>query len=45
MDKTKEQTLPMAERLPEGLSEAAVSESGVIVNSVITEQVGEKIRG
>jgi|TARA_E500000305_G_scaffold68859_1_gene55030 chromosome segregation ATPase len=45
MDKTKEQTLPIAELLPEGLSEAAVSEIAMLVNSVITEQVDEKIRG
>jgi chromosome segregation ATPase len=45
MDKTQEQTLPIAELLPEGLSEAAVSEIAMLVNSVITEQVEEKIRG
>ena len=45
MDKTKEQTLPIAELLPEGLSEAAVSEIAMLVNSVITEQVDEKVRG
>ena len=45
MDKSKEQTLPIAELLPEGLSEAAVSEIATLVNSVITEQVDEKIRG
>ena len=45
MDKSKEQTLPIAELLPEGLSEAAVSEIAMLVNSVITEQVDEKIRG
>ena len=44
MDKSKEQTLPIAELLPEGLSEAAVSEIAMLVNSVITEQVDEKIR-
>ena len=45
MDKTNKQTLPIAELLPEGLSEAAVSEIAMLVNSVITEQVDEKIRG
>ena len=45
MKKSKEQTLPIAELLPEGLSEAAVSEIAMLVNSVITEQVDEKIRG
>ena len=45
MDKSKEQTLPIAELLPEGLTEAAVSEIAMLVNSVITEQVDEKIRG
>ena len=44
MDKSKEQTLPIAELLPEGLSEAAVSEIAMPVNNVITEQVDEKIR-
>lgn len=44
MDKSKEQTLPIAELLPEGLSEAAVSEIAMLVNNVITEQVDEKIR-
>jgi len=44
MDKSKEQTLPIAELLPEGLSEAAVSEIAMLVNNVITEQVDEKNR-
>tara|TARA_R110002051_G_scaffold1143_9_gene5840 strand:+ start:4893 stop:5534 length:642 start_codon:yes stop_codon:yes gene_type:complete len=44
MGKSKtEQTLPIAELLPEGLSEAAVSEIAVLVNTVISEQVDEKI--
>tara|TARA_R110000751_G_scaffold88466_2_gene174742 strand:+ start:1695 stop:2336 length:642 start_codon:yes stop_codon:yes gene_type:complete len=43
MKKSKEQTLPIAELLPEGLSEAAVSEIAMLVNNVITEQVDEKI--
>ena len=45
MDKSKEQTLPIAELLPEGLSESAVSEIGMLVEQVITEQVEEHIRG
>ena len=40
-----EQTLPIAELLPEGLSEAAVTEIATLVNTVISEQVEEKIRG
>ena len=45
MAKTKsEQTLPIAELLPEGLSEAAVTEIAALVNTVITEQVEEKTR-
>ena len=44
MGKSKtEQTLPIAELLPEGLSEAAVSEIAALVNTVISEQVDEKI--
>jgi len=39
----KEQTLPIAELLPEGLSEAAISEIANLVNTVISEQVNEKI--
>ena len=46
MAKSKiEQTLPIAELLPEGLSEAAVTEIATLVNTVISEQVEEKIRG
>lgn len=45
MDKTKEHTLPIAELLPEGLSESAVSEIGMLVEQAITEQVDEQIRG
>jgi chromosome segregation ATPase len=37
-----EQTLPIAELLPEGLSEAAVTEIANLVNTVISEQVDEK---
>ena len=44
MAKTKkEQTLPIAELLPEGLSEAAVTEIATLVNTVISEQVSQKI--
>lgn len=43
MTNTKEQTLPIAELLPEGLSEAAISEIATLVNNVITEQVDEKV--
>jgi|TARA_Y100000034_G_scaffold137010_1_gene218372 citrate synthase len=39
-----EQTLPIAELLPEGLSEAAISEIGTLVNNVISEQVETKVR-
>jgi uncharacterized protein (UPF0335 family) len=39
-----QQTLPIAELLPEGLSEAAVSEIANLVNTVISEQVEEKTR-
>tara|TARA_R110002153_G_scaffold177658_3_gene330845 strand:+ start:211 stop:852 length:642 start_codon:yes stop_codon:yes gene_type:complete len=43
MKKTKEeQTLPIAELLPEGLSEAAINEVAELVNNVICEQVEEK---
>jgi len=42
MKSKKEQTLPIAELLPEGLSEAAVSEIALLVNTVISEQVEEK---
>ena len=44
MKSKKEQTLPIAELLPEGLTEAAVSEIAHLVNSVISEQVEEKTR-
>ena len=40
---TTEQTLPIAELLPEGLSEAAITEIATLVNTVISEQVEEKI--
>ena len=39
-----EQTLPIAELLPEGLSEAAVTEIAALVNNVISEQVEDKTR-
>ena len=43
MSKSKnEQTLPIAELLPEGLSESAIGEIATLVNNVITEQVEEK---
>ena len=45
MNKTTEQTLPIAELLPEGLSEAAITEIASLVNNVISEQVEEKVRG
>ena len=45
MSKTTEQTLPIAELLPEGLSEAAITEIASLVNNVISEQVEEKVRG
>ena len=38
-----EQTLPIAELLPEGLSEAAITEIAALVNTVISEQVEIKI--
>ena len=38
-----EQTLPIAELLPEGLSEAAITEIAALVNTVISEQVETKI--
>ena len=45
MSKSKtEQTLPIAELLPEGLSEAAVGEIAALVNNVISEQVEDKTR-
>ncbi len=42
MKSKTEQTLPIAELLPEGLSEAAVTEIANLVNTVISEQVDEK---
>ena len=42
MKSKKEQILPIAELLPESLSEAAISEIANLVNTVITEQVEEK---
>jgi hypothetical protein len=44
MKKKSEQTLPIAELLPEGLSEAAISEIAKLVDTVIAEQVEEKVR-
>ena len=42
--KTKEEQItPIAELLPEGLSEAAVNEIAHLVNTVIKEQVEEKV--
>ena len=38
-----EQTFPIAELLPEGLSEAAITEIAALVNTVISEQVETKI--
>jgi hypothetical protein len=43
-NKKSEQILPIAELLPEGLSEAAIGEIANLVNTVITEQVEEKTR-
>ena len=43
MSKATEQTLPIAELLPEGLSEAAITEIAALVNNVISEQVDEKV--
>ena len=42
MKSKTEQTLPIAELLPEGLSDAAVTEIANLVNTVILEQVNEK---
>ena len=39
-----EQTLPIAELLPEGLSQAAVTEIAALVNNVISEHVEDKTR-
>ena len=44
MDNKQKQILPIAELLPEGLSEAAISEIANLVNNVIDEQVSEKVR-
>ena len=44
MKSKNEQVLPIAELLPESLSEAAVSEIANLVNTVITEQVEDKTR-
>ena len=38
-----EQTLPIAELLPEGLSEASVTEIAALVNTVISKQVDTKV--
>jgi len=43
MKNKEEQILPIAELLPEGLSEAAITEIATLVNTVIEEQVNEKI--
>lgn len=44
MTKSKtEQVVPIAELLPEGLSEAAITEIANLVNNVIAEQVEDKI--
>jgi len=44
MDNKQKQVLPIAELLPEGLSEAAIGEIANLVNNVIEEQVTEKVR-
>jgi|6_EtaG_2_1085325.scaffolds.fasta_scaffold08344_7 outer membrane murein-binding lipoprotein Lpp len=44
MKSKEEQVLPIAELLPEGLSEAAVTEIATLVNSVIEEQVNDKVQ-
>jgi|TARA_R110002126_G_scaffold103783_1_gene236928 hypothetical protein len=41
---TTDQILPIAELLPEGLSEAAISEIANLVNTVISEQVEERTK-
>ena len=43
MKNKEKQVLPIAELLPEGLSPAAISEIATLVNTVIEEQVHEKI--
>jgi outer membrane murein-binding lipoprotein Lpp len=40
----KDQVAPIVELLPEGLSEAAVTEIATLVNGIITEQVETKVR-
>tara|TARA_R110002074_G_scaffold375946_2_gene552734 strand:+ start:220 stop:861 length:642 start_codon:yes stop_codon:yes gene_type:complete len=42
-NKKSEQVVPIAELLPEGLSEAAITEIANLVNNVIAEQVEDKI--
>tara|TARA_R110000824_G_scaffold279203_2_gene467454 strand:- start:170 stop:817 length:648 start_codon:yes stop_codon:yes gene_type:complete len=44
MKSKEEQVLPIAELLPEGLSEAAVTEIANLVGNVIEEQVTDKVR-
>jgi len=44
MKNEKEQTLPIAELLPEGLSEAAITAVAELVNNVINEQVETQVR-
>ena len=44
MKNKEKQVLPIAELLPEGLSTAAISEIATLVNTVIEEQVNEKIQ-
>jgi len=44
MKNKKEQTLPIAELLPEGLSEAAITAVAELVNNVINEQVETQIK-
>ena len=43
MKSPSEQILPIAELLPEGLSEAAITEIATLVDTVISEQVEEKV--
>jgi len=44
MTRKQEQVLPIAELLPEGLSEAAIAEIANLVGNVIEEQVAEKVQ-
>tara|TARA_R110000824_G_scaffold17939_2_gene71835 strand:+ start:2275 stop:2922 length:648 start_codon:yes stop_codon:yes gene_type:complete len=44
MKNKQKQVLPIAELLPEGLTEAAIGEIANLVNNVIEEQVTEKVR-